>query len=171
MFNNVNTFDLIKGIMEHCDYSDEMKQLKNALEWIHKSRQTTSYSTSVMLFENVFAIKISLPLLVPLPVPVQVRLPVRALMYYEQLKLKWKWKMHKHTKLRWNRTNSTFIHSCVFLSFIFFVISNHCNFAVSFSTRQKFSLYPHDLFLLIVRTDEKETGEKGKKESKITIAK
>lgn len=58
MFNNVNTFDLIKRTKKHCDYSDEMKQLKNALEWIHKSRQTTSYSTSVMLFENVFSIKI-----------------------------------------------------------------------------------------------------------------
>lgn len=38
-----------------------------------------------------------------------------------------------------------------------FFISCHYNAAASFSARQKFSLYPHDLFLLIVRKDEKET--------------
>lgn len=59
----------------------------------------------------------------------------------------------------------SFAHLFLLLHLVF--ISNHCNAVVSFSTRQKFSLYPHDLFLLIVRKDEKETESKiEKKETK-----
>lgn len=59
-----------------------------------------------------------------------------------------------------HHSNLFSVLSCVCVS-VFFRISSYegmcvCD-AVSFSTGQKFSLYPHDLFVLIVWKDEKET--------------
>lgn len=66
----------------------------------------------------------------------------------------------------------SFLFSLVCMSFFSLVslivlcVCDAVSTAVSFSTRQKFSLYPHDLFLLIVRKDEKETETEIEKRTK-----
>lgn len=80
--------------------------------------------------------------------------------------------MHKHTEFLCLCSVCLcyfYLLRFLLLLFYFFYLNALCDAAVSFSARQKFSLYPHDLFLLIVRKDEKETEHTNRKENEFGV--